>query len=37
MSEELGMIIDDATDTMKKAILHLEQEKPIQICWMGLM
>ena len=26
MSEELGMIIDDATDTMKKAISHLEVE-----------
>lgn len=26
MSEELGLIIDDATDTMKKAILHLESE-----------
>ena len=26
MSEELGMIIDDATDTMKKAIVHLEAE-----------
>ena len=26
MSEELGLIIDDAADTMKKAILHLEVE-----------
>ncbi|MEO0064921.1 MAG: hypothetical protein RI983_247 [Bacteroidota bacterium] len=26
MSEELGLIIDDAADTMKKAILHLESE-----------
>ena len=26
MSEELGFIIDDAADTMKKAILHLEVE-----------
>lgn len=26
MSEELGLIIDDAADTMKKAIFHLEVE-----------